>query len=111
MRNGNGKSSTRNSLRRPGVKKIKIRGRNSPSLSLRVRRVIKRNSMTRDKRRYDFLILLSPRKRMSQSGRIIIRKKPGKVYRLSCKRSRERRNSAFSAASLTAGGEFAMGRL
>jgi hypothetical protein len=54
----------RNSIR-PKVRKIKAKRKSSPSLSIRLRKVIRRNSMIRDKRRDSFLIPQSPMTRMS----------------------------------------------
>jgi hypothetical protein len=76
IRKGKEKLSMRRSLIRQGARRTKVREKRFPSLSLQVIEVIGRSLITRDKRRHGFPTLLSLRKRTSQSGRTITRKKP-----------------------------------
>jgi hypothetical protein len=56
-------------------KRNKRKNKSFLSLSLQVKRGVERNPMTKDKNRYSFLRLQSPRKKMNQSRYTIPRKK------------------------------------
>jgi hypothetical protein len=76
MRKGKGRLNTRRTFMRPEARKIKARERILPSLSLRIIIAIDRNLMIKDKIRYSFLILLSPKTRTCQSRHTKTRKQP-----------------------------------
>jgi hypothetical protein len=75
MRKDKGRLSTRRNLIWLGARKAVAREWTLLSLSLRSIKAIERSLMTKDKRRYSYRTLQSPKTRKSQRGYTIIRKR------------------------------------